>query len=107
VGLKPDYADAYYNLGTFYEKSGDYDRAIASYRDAIRLRPDFAHGYYDLACTYSIRFGKNHAHQDKQDALQYLHKAAELNPKFKDQAKTDSVFVSLRDDSDFTKLVGI
>ncbi len=42
VELKPDYAEAYNNLGNALGETGRHDEAVASLRQAIALRPDLA-----------------------------------------------------------------
>jgi len=39
---------AYVNLGTVYSRKGDLDKAVASYREALRLRPTEPGAHYDL-----------------------------------------------------------
>ena len=38
--LKPDYADAYSNLGNALTDQGKLDEAVATYRKALELKPD-------------------------------------------------------------------
>jgi tetratricopeptide (TPR) repeat protein len=40
VRKNPDDADAHFNLGNAYYKSGRYKEAIESYKQAIRIDPD-------------------------------------------------------------------
>jgi tetratricopeptide (TPR) repeat protein len=51
IALKPDYAEAYYNLGNTLHELGRLDKAEASLRQAITLKPDFAEAYYNLGNT--------------------------------------------------------
>jgi tetratricopeptide (TPR) repeat protein len=39
--IKPDYADAHYNLGVALEKLDRRPEAIAHYQQALKLQPDF------------------------------------------------------------------
>ena len=39
IGLKPDYADAYFNLGICYQDEGLLDEARQSYLKAVQLSP--------------------------------------------------------------------
>jgi len=50
VKLCPDGAPAQYILGRSYERGGDLDRSVASYREALRIDPSFsrAHGSLGL-----------------------------------------------------------
>ena len=52
VELKPDYADAYNNLGNALRGCGRLDEAIAAYRRSIELKPDNADAYGNLAITF-------------------------------------------------------
>ena len=49
IKIKPDYASAYYNLGTVYLGIGDPDSAIRYFNRAVELKPDFATAYYNRA----------------------------------------------------------
>ena len=48
VRLNPDDADAHYNLGNAYYDLGQYQEAVASYKEAIRIKPDYAKAHYNL-----------------------------------------------------------
>ena len=44
--IKPDFADAYYNMGVALNDKGDPEAAIESYKKALRIKPDFVDAYY-------------------------------------------------------------
>ena len=46
--LKPDSAQAHYNLGVALAKKGQMDEAISQYQEAVRLKPDFAEARNNL-----------------------------------------------------------
>ena len=48
VRLKPDYAEAYNNLGNALKDQGKLEEAIASYQQALRLKPDYAEAHNNL-----------------------------------------------------------
>ena len=50
--LKPDYVEAWVNLGSAYFKAGKRDEAIAAYRRAIKINPDFAEAWKNLSVAY-------------------------------------------------------
>jgi len=52
VQLKPDFPEAYNNLGYTYRMAGDFDNAIAAYQEALRLKPDFAEAHQYLGKAY-------------------------------------------------------
>ena len=51
--MKPDEAQLHHMLGMLYELSGDRERAVERYEDAIRYRPDFAEAKNNLAYIYA------------------------------------------------------
>ena len=51
ISLKPDYADAYNNLGTVFQDQGKLERAIEAYNKALSIKPDYAEAYNNLANT--------------------------------------------------------
>jgi Flp pilus assembly protein TadD len=52
VRLRPDGADAHYNLGCALErKPGGLGDAVAQYREALRLEPDLAQGWHNLGAS--------------------------------------------------------
>ena len=46
--IKPDYAEAAYNLGTTLYGQGKLEEAIQGYRKAIAIKPDYAKAYYNM-----------------------------------------------------------
>ena len=47
--IKPDYAEAHYNLGLALAGCGRVEEAIAHYQKALQLKPDYAMALNDLA----------------------------------------------------------
>ena len=45
IGLKPNYAETYYNRGNAKAGHGQYEAAIADYDKAIRLKPKYTEAY--------------------------------------------------------------
>ncbi len=48
IELKPDYADAHYNLGNLLKDIGKLEEAEFSFRKAIEIKPDYTKSYYNL-----------------------------------------------------------
>ena len=48
VHLKPDFAEAYNNLGSALKDQGKLVEAVSSYREALRLKPGFAAPHSNL-----------------------------------------------------------
>jgi len=64
----------FFLLGEAYRDTGRLDRAIAGYREAVRLQPEFARGWFELGAA-SIRIGEI---EEAKAALDQLEK---LDPK--------------------------
>lgn len=54
LSLKPDYLDAYVNLGLIYYKLERYSEAVEAYKEAVRIKPDTPTIYNKLAAVYII-----------------------------------------------------
>jgi tetratricopeptide (TPR) repeat protein len=81
IRLKPDYAQAHYNLATAQEDTLDYDRASAEYQLALRADPKFYSPYNNLARLYLLRKGEfANALAILNDALTLVAKEATRNP---------------------------
>jgi tetratricopeptide (TPR) repeat protein len=52
VRKNPNDADAHRNLGITYHNYSHYQKAIASFKEAIRIKPEFAQAYYHLGNAY-------------------------------------------------------
>ena len=46
--IKPDYAEAYYNMGIALKDKGDTEAAIDSYKQALKIEPDYAEAYNNM-----------------------------------------------------------
>ena len=72
--MKPDLAEAHYNLGVVLGHKGNLDGASSEYREAIRLKPDYAEAHYNLGVVLGHK-------GDRQGALEQYRRASELDPK--------------------------
>jgi len=73
--LKPDFVEAWYNLGRTYFDLQRYGEAINAYQVAIRLKPDLAEAWNNLGGTY--------AKLDQiSDAIKAFQEAIRLKPDF-------------------------
>src|SRR3712207_8579974 len=61
IKLKPDYGEAYSNLGIALQQKGDTDGAIAAFRRAITLNPADAELHVSLGDRKSTRLNSSHA----------------------------------------------
>ena len=46
--IKPDYAEAYYNMGNALKDKDDPEAAIDSYKQALKIKPDYAKAYNNM-----------------------------------------------------------
>jgi S1-C subfamily serine protease/Flp pilus assembly protein TadD len=75
VRQNPNLADAHYNLGWVYDEQGQYQEAIASYKEAIRIRPDDAVAHNNLGIAYK-KLGRN------QEAMTSYKEAIRIKPDY-------------------------
>ncbi|MGB3264997.1 MAG: tetratricopeptide repeat protein [Microcoleus sp.] len=97
--IKPDKHEAWYNRGIALDNLGRLEDAIASYDKALEIKPDDTSVFYNKACCYAL--------QSQIDrAIQNLQQAIDLNPdKYREMAKNDSDFDSIRSDIRFQALI--
>ena len=75
LSLKPDYADAYNNMGISLAGQGKVAEAIEAYNKALSLKPDYAEAYYNM--------GTSLAGQGKlAEAIEAYSKALSFKPDF-------------------------
>jgi hypothetical protein len=72
IGLNPNNDIAYYNLGVYLLKSGDYDLAIKNLTESSRLNPESAKPHNQLGVIYMIQ-------GDNVLALRQFNQALSLN----------------------------
>ena len=59
--LKPEYSEAFNELGFALLNIQRYNEAVASFREATRIKPDYGLAYYNLGITYLSMRDKNRA----------------------------------------------
>ena len=56
LSIKPDYADAYNNMGNALKEQGKLEEAIEAYNKAISIKPDYAEAHYNMGnCSERAR----------------------------------------------------
>jgi len=90
IALKPDYAEAYYNMGETLQEQGKLDEAIETYNKAISLKPDYAEAYSNMGATLQDQ-GKH------DEAIEAYNKAISLQPDYA-QAHVNLSFTLLNSD---------
>ncbi len=69
VAVKPDFADAHYNLGNAFMEQGLIDAAIASYVQSIALQPGFLKAHFNIGNAYRELGRLDEAAQSYRNAL--------------------------------------
>lgn len=96
----PRSADELYDRGVYALNIGDFTQARAFFEKALRMKPDEPHLLYSLAATHA----QTGAHEQ---ALDYLHRTIQLQPRYRAQALNDSDFSGLRHNKRFLELLGL
>ncbi len=99
IKLDPNDADAYYNRGLSYLNLDKYVQAVEDYNQAINLNPNDAGAYYKKACAYSL------LGESKDDVIENLKQAFNLDPMARAYAVTDSSFDGVRQYEQFQSLM--
>ena len=73
--IKPDDAEAHYNLGNALAGRGQVDEAIAHYQTALELKPDYADAHNNLANALAGR-------GQVDEAVAHYRKALEIKPDY-------------------------
>jgi len=110
VQIKPDFHEGWNNWGTALleqaktkqgpEAGSLFHEAGEKFGTALRIKPDFANGYFNRACVRSLQ-------GNVAEALADLNRAINLDPQYRQKAKTDPDLEPLHSDPDFRKLVGL
>jgi tetratricopeptide (TPR) repeat protein len=79
---------------------GDFSQAKNFFEKALRMKPDEPHLLYSLAATLA----QTGSHDQ---ALDYLKRTIQLQPRYKTQALNDSDFTELRENKQFLELLGL
>src|SRR5207248_5989489 len=63
VRLRPDYAEAYNNMGLVLAQHNDEKAAIAEFREALRISPDYADAHANLGAVLTTTDGEEAVHE--------------------------------------------
>lgn len=88
IGLEPDYPNAYLNIGIIHYDTGDYQKAVSTFRKVLEIHSKNYDTYYFLALAY-IKTGRDDL------AMQNLNILIKLNPEYADAFRERSIFYSL------------
>jgi tetratricopeptide (TPR) repeat protein len=93
-------ADEFYDRGVYALNVGDFAQARSFFEKALRLNPNEPHFLYSLAATYA----QTGSHEQ---ALDYLRRSIQIQPRFRSQAFDDVDFSGLRENRQFQELLGL
>ena len=97
--IKPDKYEPWNNRGVALWDLGQIEEAISSYDQTLKIKPDGTRIFYNKACCYALQ-------GNVEQAIENLQQAINLSPdKYREMAKTDSDFDSIRDDERFQALI--
>jgi tetratricopeptide (TPR) repeat protein len=96
--LKPDDQKVWHNRGFALGNLGNIQEEILSYDQALKIDPNYPQAWYNKSCAYTL--------QDQTKlALESLEKAISLDEEYREMAKTDSDFDTIRNDPAFQALI--
>lgn len=96
----PHNADELYDRGVYALNIGDFSQAKTFFEKALRLKPEEPYLLYSLAAT--------HAQTGAMDqALDYLKRTFQVQPRYRTQALHDADFSGLRENKRFLELLGL
>jgi len=87
-------------LGSAYRDLGETEKAIGYYEQAFELNPEDGNICYNKACADSLM-------NKKSEAFAQLKRAIELNPRYRELAKSDKDFEKLWEEKDFKDIVTV
>ena len=67
--IKPDYAEAYNNMGNALQDKGDIEAAIDSFKQALKIKPDYAKAYNNMGNALNDKGDLEAAIESYQQAL--------------------------------------
>ena len=73
IAIKPDYAEAYYNMGNALKDQGKLEEAIEAYNKALAIKPDNAEAYNNMGIALQEQ-GK------LEEAIEAYNKALAIKP---------------------------
>jgi len=98
VALEPERPETFVHLAYVDRRNVSLDKAIETIHKAIELKPDLPLANYNLACYHAVK-------GEPDEALRYLRRAVNVEPHYREIARADEDFDSLRTTPDFRRLV--
>ncbi|PZO51301.1 TPR end-of-group domain-containing protein [Phormidesmis priestleyi] len=95
---KPDKHAAWFNRGLILQRLGRYDDAIISYDRVLKIEPENAFALYNKAKCYALQ-------NNVALAIESLAQAIALDPRVRENAKSDADFDTIRGNALFQALL--
>jgi len=96
--IEPYFHKAWYNRGVALGALGNIKEEIISYNEALKIEPNYPQAWYNKSCAYTLQ-------SKTQLALESLEKAISLDEEYREMAKTDSDFDTIRNNPAFQALI--
>ena len=90
--IKPDYPEAYYNMGIALKNQGNLDAAIDNYKKALDLKPNYVEAYFNMG---NILKDKG----DFEAAIESYNNALEIDPDYVEV--NNNLGIAFKDKGDF------
>lgn len=100
AALSPDDIHLWLGLGWCYKRTRQMNLAIESLNEAVVIEPGSSLIHYNLACYWSLAGNKN-------QALQYLSTAIDIDSDYRDLLDTESDLDPIREDPEFLALTNV
>jgi tetratricopeptide (TPR) repeat protein len=109
--IKPDYAEAYFNMGVALQEKGELNAALDSYKQALKIKPDYAKAYNNMGNALQEKVELDAAIDSYKQALKIKPDYAEalsnlggaLQEKGEQDAAIDSYKQALKIKPDYAK----
>ena len=79
ISHKPDYADAFCNMGVSFKHKGDFDKAIKAYKKAISLKHDYPEAYSNIGNALQVTGKLEEANEAYKKAISLFNQASIAN----------------------------
>lgn len=96
--LKPEEFEIRYHLGAVLTEMRKYTEAVEVYKSALKVKPEDSEMFYNISIVYALL-------RRYDIAMDNLKKAIELNGQFREDARSNLAFLSLRGHKEFKELV--
>ena len=98
IQLKPEFIECWSVRGIIFAKLQQHEEAVAACDKAIQQKSDNPSGWYGKACCYALQ-------GNVELAIKNIKWTVELDSKYREIAKKDSIFYVIREDERFQQII--